>query len=84
MKQIGARTRKRLSHVDTYADRALSGASSRRPDYLKLLEDARQRRFGMVVAEGLDRLSRDQEDIAGFYKELTFVITEGRAARGAG
>jgi site-specific DNA recombinase len=26
----------------------------------------------VVVAEALDPLSRDQEDIAGFYKQLTF------------
>ncbi len=27
----------------------------------------------MVVAEALDRISRDQEHVAGFYKELKFV-----------
>jgi site-specific DNA recombinase len=33
---------------------------------------ARQRRFDIVVAEALDRLSRDQEDIAGLFKRLRF------------
>jgi site-specific DNA recombinase len=56
----------------TYTDRALSGASSLRPGYQKLLEDARKGEFDVVVAEALDRLSRDQEDVAGLYKRLKF------------
>jgi DNA invertase Pin-like site-specific DNA recombinase len=36
-----------------------------------LLEDARLGHFDTVVSEALDRLSRDQEDIAGIYKRLT-------------
>ena len=36
------------------------------------MEDARAGRFDVVVAEALDRLSRDQEDIAGLYKRLCF------------
>ncbi len=55
-----------------YTDRGLSGASPFRPGYQRLLEDARENSFEMVVAEALDRLSRDQEDIAGLYKRLSF------------
>src|SRR5579885_2374397 len=55
-----------------YTDRASSGASSLRPAYQKLLEDARHREFDVVVAEALDRLSRDQEDVAGLLKRLRF------------
>ena len=62
----------RLTHAGTYADHAISGASSLRPDYQKLLEHARQRRFDVVISEGLDRISRDLEDIAAFYKQLSF------------
>ena len=57
---------------EIYSDAAISGATTLRPGYQKLLEDARGRRFGLVVAEGLDRLSRDQEDIAGLFKQLRF------------
>ncbi len=56
----------------TYTDRAMSGASPLRPGYQKLIEDARSRKFETVVAEALDRLSRDQEDIARLYKQLSF------------
>ncbi len=58
--------------VEVYADHAISGATRLRPGYQKLLEDARAGRFDVVVAEALDRLSRDQEDVAGLYKHLTF------------
>lgn len=57
----------------TYTDHAMSGASRLRPGYQKLLEDARGGAFDVVIAEALDRLSRDQEDIAGLYKQLTFL-----------
>ena len=60
------------SPVGTYTDHAMSGSIRLRPGYQKLLEDARARRFDVVVAEALDRLSRDQEDVAALYKHLTF------------
>jgi DNA invertase Pin-like site-specific DNA recombinase len=56
----------------TYTDHAISGSVRLRPGYQKLLEDAREGLFDAVIAEALDRLSRDQEDLAGLYKQLTF------------
>src|SRR5437879_10175912 len=50
----------------------LQRAIRMRPGYQKLLEDARDGAFDVVVAEALDRLSRDQEDVAALYKRLTF------------
>ena len=64
--------RESWSLVGTYTDHARSGATTLRPGYQKLLEDARAGSFDIVLAEGLDRLSRDQEDIAGLYKQLSF------------
>ena len=69
--------------VEVYKDQAMSGASALRPDYQKLLEAARNGAFQVVVAEALDRLSRDQADVAYLYKHLSFLdiklvtITEG-------
>src|SRR5690606_12638542 len=37
-----------------------------------LMRDAQDRRFDVVLTESLDRISRDQEDIAGVYKRLRF------------
>jgi len=59
-------------YLHAYTDRAVSGASALRPAYQSLLEDARRGGFDIVVAEALDRLSRDQEDIAGLFKRLRF------------
>jgi len=58
--------------IEVYSDAAISGATTLRPGYQKLLEDARKGAFEVVVAEALDRLSRDQEDVAGLYKKLSF------------
>ncbi len=58
--------------VQVYADRGISGATTLRPGYQQLLQDGRSGSFDVVLAEGLDRLSRDQEDIAGLYKQLSF------------
>ena len=58
--------------VATYSDAARSGANRLRPGYQKLLGDARAGNFDIVVAEALDRLSRDQEDVAALYKQLSF------------
>src|SRR3546814_20484489 len=38
----------------------------------KLLADAQAGKFDIVVAEALDRVSRDQADVATFYKHLQF------------
>src|SRR5207302_6926998 len=46
--------------------------SALRPAYQNLLEDARRGQFEIVVAEALDRLSRDQEDVAALFKRLRF------------
>jgi DNA invertase Pin-like site-specific DNA recombinase len=56
----------------TYTDYAQSGASHLRPGYQKLLSDGRAGTFDVVVAEALDRLSRDQEHVAALYKQLSF------------
>ncbi len=59
--------------TQVYSDAAISGATTLRPGYQNLLGDARAGEFAVVVAEALDRLSRDQEDIAGLYKQLSFL-----------
>jgi len=58
--------------VNTYADYAQSGSSHLRPGYQKLLADGRAGTFDVVVAEALDRLSRDQEHVAALFKHFSF------------
>ena len=61
------------SVADSYSDRAISGSSLLRPGIQELIADAQRGRFDTILTESLDRLSRDQEDIAGLYKRMRFL-----------
>ncbi|MEM9964144.1 MAG: recombinase family protein, partial [Asticcacaulis sp.] len=56
-----------------YTDQGLSGSTHLRPGYQSMMIDARQGLFDVLVAEGLDRLSRDQEHIAALHKQLRYL-----------
>ena len=58
--------------IQVYADYAISGASAGRPQFQQLVADARAGRFQVILAESLDRLSRDLEHVAGFHKQMNF------------
>lgn len=59
--------------VGAYDDAAISGASTiLRPGIQALLADAQAGKFDIVLAEALDRVSRDQADVATLYKHLQF------------
>jgi len=72
--------------VKRYKDQAISGASLMRAGIQALMQDAQGHKFDVVLTESLDRLSRDQEDIAGVYKRLRFAgvkmvtLSEGEIA----
>jgi site-specific DNA recombinase len=68
--------------IELYADRAISGASTaNRLEWQRLMRDARAGKFNVVVAEALDRISRDQEDLAGIHKRLSFLGIEIRTVQ---
>jgi site-specific DNA recombinase len=54
--------------VKRYTDHAISGASLKRRGIQALMQDAQGGKLDIVLTESLDRISRDQEDIAGPYK----------------
>jgi site-specific DNA recombinase len=63
-----------LTIVGTYADRAKSGSSTvDRPDWQKLMTDARARAFEVLIAEHIDRISRNQADFHAAWDRLTFL-----------
>ena len=64
-------SREHWTVVHEYSDAAMSGASWHRPGVQALMRDAGQ--FDIVLSESLDRLSRDQEDTARLFKNLSFV-----------
>lgn len=60
------------STVSKFTDAALSGATLLRPGLQALLSAALAGDVQVVVAESLDRFSRDQEGTASLFKRLTF------------
>jgi DNA invertase Pin-like site-specific DNA recombinase len=65
--------RQKWQVIDIYHDAAISGASViLRPGIQTLLQDAQRGKFDIVVAEALDRVSRDQADVATLFKHLCF------------
>ncbi|TDW20720.1 resolvase-like protein [Rhizobium azibense] len=56
--------------VGDHTDHAISGTSLLRPGIQALISDATRGRFQFVLAGAMDRLSRDQEDIAGLYERM--------------
>ncbi|MEH2562438.1 recombinase family protein [Bradyrhizobium sp. AZCC 2289] len=72
--------------IAEFEDRAKSGVSTHGRDGIKkLMEAAKAGTFDILIVESLDRLSRDQEDMAAIFKKLTFYgidiisVHEGRA-----
>ena len=58
--------------VNVYKDHGISGAKGRdgRPEFDRLIRDANQRKFDMVMAWSVDRLGRSLQDLVGFLSEL--------------
>ena len=71
----------------TFADCGITGAIRSRPGLQALLTGARNRDFDIVLSESVDRLSRDQEDIAWLFKRCRWhnvdivTLLEGEVTR---
>ncbi|WP_310621281.1 recombinase family protein [Flexibacterium corallicola] len=61
-----------FSNYTPFTDYTISGASLNRPGIQALIQECLSGKFDLVIAEALDRLSRDQEDIAALYKRFSF------------
>jgi DNA invertase Pin-like site-specific DNA recombinase len=59
--------------VSVHTDYAVSGSTTLRPGFQALQAEMRAGGAEVVLAESLDRLSRDQEHIAGFFKQARFL-----------
>ena len=70
LREVAGRMGCEIVHV--YKDHGISGAKSRdgRPEFDRLLRDAAQRRFDMVMAWSVDRLGRSLQDLVSFLSEL--------------
>ena len=59
--------------TEIFADHGISGTTSQRPDYLRLVQAAERGAVDVIVAESLNRLSRDQADTALLFKRMNFL-----------
>lgn len=64
--------------AEVHSDLAISGTTHHRPGLNNLLARAEAGAFELVIAEALDRIARDQADIATIYKRLQFANVELR------
>ena len=56
--------------LQTYSDRALTGRTDRRPQFLQMIKDASKGQFQAILVYALDRFSRDKYDSARYKHEL--------------
>lgn len=56
--------------VGEYIDRAMSGTTDVRPEFQRMIKDAKKRQFAFVIVYRFDRFSRDRYDSAIYKKQL--------------
>lgn len=59
-----------LTVVDTYCDRHISGRTDERPEFQRLIADAKKKKFAAVVVYKTDRFARNKYDSALYKREL--------------
>ena len=62
--------RSNLSVVGVYADRALTGTNDNRPEFRRMIADAKKRAFSYVIVYSLDRFARDRYDSVVYKRQL--------------
>lgn len=56
--------------VDEYIDRALTGTTDKRPNFLQMIEDSKKKTFDYVLVYQLDRFARNRYDSANYKAKL--------------
>ena len=64
---------KGLRVVGEYIDRAISGTSDQRPEFQRMIRDAKKQNFAFIVVYRFDRFARNRYDSAIYKKELESV-----------
>jgi DNA invertase Pin-like site-specific DNA recombinase len=64
--------REGLAVADVFSDKAISGAVLARPGYQAMLEAAMAGRVGVLIVDDLSRLSRDDYEMKGVIRRLTW------------
>lgn len=61
---------KKITVVNTYIDRALTGKNDDRPNFLRMISDSRKRLFDTIIVWKLDRFARNRDDSRLYKKAL--------------
>ncbi len=56
--------------LHTYVDRGISGTTDNRPQFLQMIDDAKNNNFDAVICHKYDRFARNRADSAIYRKEL--------------
>ena len=48
--------------LQEYVDRALTATSDKRPNFLRMIDDSRERNFEIILVYQLDRFARNKND----------------------
>jgi len=59
-----------ITIVGEYIDRALTGTSDKRPQFIKMIEDSKKKNFEYVLVYQLDRFARNRYDSANYKAKL--------------
>ncbi len=62
--------RQDLVIVGEYVDRAITGISDKRPEFLKMIDDSKKKTFDFVLVYQLDRFARNRYDSANYKAKL--------------
>ncbi len=59
-----------VDKIVVYEDEGFSGGNLNRPDFKKMMDAARNRKFKVIIVYRLDRISRNVSDFSGLIEEL--------------
>lgn len=62
--------RQDLLVVAEYIDRALTGTTDKRPEFLRMIDDSKKKTFDYVLVYQLDRFARNRYDSANYKAKL--------------
>ena len=62
--------RQNLRVISIYADRALTGTSDNRPEFQRMIRDAKRGMFKFIIVYSLDRFARDRYDSVVYKRQL--------------
>ena len=60
-----------ITVIGNYIDRALTGTTDKRPEFLKMIEDGKKKVFNYVIVYQLDRFARNRFDSATYKAKLS-------------